>query len=274
MNADWTGLDEAHNTFVTGLKIFPGMWRPHAAWEQVAWIKPPWSEAGYVWLDFPEVIVTGDNYFLYAGHGPVSHPAVRHGILPKAAWRATAAGITFERELPGKLVVGGSLVQRAECSVNLELRIENHGESRIPPFKMQTCAFLRLVDEFAEHTNANKFVHITGRGWVSLPESSKLADGSGKYRVGWRGGPAVADKPFLVTVGRSGKRLVGMSWFEDTYSMVGNPGHPCMHADPAFPDLAPGAAYTIRGILCFTEGTLADFERDHIRAVPCADLRK
>jgi len=183
--ADWSGMNEVHAAFVTDLKIFSGMWRPHAVWEQVAWVKPPWSETGYVWLDFPEVIVSNDNLFLYAGHGPLQHPAIQHEALPKVAWRQTANGIAFERELPGKLVFGGSLVQRDERSVSMKLYAENRGKSRIPSFKMQTCAFLRLVDEFAEHTDANKFVHVTGRGWTPFPEALKIADGTGKYRLGW-----------------------------------------------------------------------------------------
>jgi hypothetical protein len=258
---DWQGMDKVYDAFVTGLRIMPGMWRPHAVWEQVAWVKPPWSEAGYVWLDFPEVLISNDNSFLYAGHGPLQHPAIRHGVLPKIAWRQTSNGIMFERKLPGELAFGGNLTQCNECSVKMELHVKNHGKIRIPPFIMQTCAFLRLVDEFAEYTNNNKFVHVPRTGWMSLPKASKLPDGTGKYRLGWRGGPAVADKPFMVTVGRSGRRMVGMSWFRDTFSIIGNQCHPCMHADPAFPSLEPGAQYIVHGVLVFFEGTLMDFGR-------------
>jgi hypothetical protein len=51
-----------------------------------------------------------------------------------------------------------------------------------------------------------------------------------------------------------------MTWFEDTLSLVGNPGHPCFHADPRFPDLPPGANASIRGKLIFFEGALEGFD--------------
>jgi hypothetical protein len=39
------------------------------------------------------------------------------------------------------------------------------------------------------------------------------------------------------------------------------PAHPCMHADPVFPDLPPGQAATTHGKLLFFEGTLDGFDR-------------
>ena len=51
-----------------------------------------------------------------------------------------------------------------------------------------------------------------------------------------------------------------MTWFNDTLSLIGNPNHPCMHADPRFPDIAPGESATLRGRLVFFEGKLHDFD--------------
>jgi hypothetical protein len=42
--------------------------------------------------------------------------------------------------------------------------------------------------------------------------------------------------------------------------MVGNPGHPCIHADPRFADLESGATGTIHGRIVFFEGPLAAFK--------------
>lgn len=50
-----------------------------------------------------------------------------------------------------------------------------------------------------------------------------------------------------------------MTWGKDTLSMIGNPDHPCMHADPHFPDLQPGASASVKGLLVFFEGALRDF---------------
>jgi len=52
------------------------------------------------------------------------------------------------------------------------------------------------------------------------------------------------------------ERLVAMTWYEDTYSLIGNPRHPCLHADPRFADLAPGEMASIRGAIIFAEGGL------------------
>ena len=70
----------------------------------------------------------------------------------------------------------------------------------------------------------------------------------------------MADLPVAVVVSNDAERLVAMTWFDDTLSMVGNPRHPCFHADPKFPDLAPGEQASIRGKLIFFNGPLAEFE--------------
>ena len=73
-------------------------------------------------------------------------------------------------------------------------------------------------------------------------------------------GPAIADLPMMVTVSSKAERLVACTWLADTYSLLNNPLHPCMHADPALPDLPAGESATIHGKLLFFEGTLAAFD--------------
>ncbi len=53
---------------------------------------------------------------------------------------------------------------------------------------------------------------------------------------------------------------MAMTWLNDTISMVANPNHPCVHADPKFKDLEPGEAASIHGKLVFFEGRLEDFD--------------
>jgi hypothetical protein len=50
-----------------------------------------------------------------------------------------------------------------------------------------------------------------------------------------------------------------MTWHENTHALVGNPRHPCMHADPLFPDLEPEQEARIQGKLLFFEGSLEAF---------------
>ena len=44
------------------------------------------------------------------------------------------------------------------------------------------------------------------------------------------------------------------TWFDHTLSIVSNTSHPCVHADPHFPDLESGEGASVRGALHFMEG--------------------
>ena len=96
-----------YDTQVQGIRIFPGQWRPHYPWEQIAWISPPWPSQDYLWLDFPEAIFT-DQGLLYLS---AAHPRfpVRFPDLPKIAWRTVGNGLAFERRLPNGVRFGGTI---------------------------------------------------------------------------------------------------------------------------------------------------------------------
>ena len=105
----------------------------------------------------------------------------------------------------------------------------------------------------------NKLVHVPGRGWVPFFEALNLAQEAGSTRLGWRGGPKISDRPVIVTTSAEAKRLAAFTWGKSTYSLVCNPHHPCMHADPALPDLEPGESARIKGRVIFFEGSPGDF---------------
>jgi hypothetical protein len=130
---------------------------------------------------------------------------------------------------------------------------------------LQTCAFLRSITEFGDYTRANKFVHTEKEGWITLGDAIEREEGAGRYRVGWRHkGKFIADLPVVVVVSKENDRLMAMSWGKDTMSLVGNQHHPCMHADPEFPEIAPGQTAAVHGRLVFFEGKLEDFKaEDH-----------
>ena len=87
-----------------------------------------------------------------------------------------------------------------------------------------------------------------GKGWVSFAEAQKTERDDGCCRLGWRRGPKATDLPVLVTTSSRAERLAAMTWHDDTYSLIHNPQHPCMHADPCFRDLAPGERAAIAGL--------------------------
>lgn len=250
---------DTYETHAVGIRILPGKWRPHYDWEHIAWISPPWASQDYIWLDFPEAIFTSQG-LLYLSHvNPPIH-TVYEG-LPAIPWKQVPGGISFERVLPNGVEFGGSVTRGAGPTVDLELHILNGSKEELARITLQTCAFLRAIKEFADFTQGNKYVHLPDAGWVPLAEAASREKGSQAYRVGWRNsGNPVADLPVSAVVSNEAERLVAMTWFEDTLSLVDNPRHPCFHADPKFPDLAPGERASIRGKLIFFEGPLSEFQ--------------
>ena len=251
-----------HDIEVSGIRILPGQWRPHYPWEQIAWISPPWPSQEYMWLDFPEAIFTNQG-LLYLSHTNPKFPS-RFPDLPKIAWRQLPDGIGFERQLPNGASFGGRLIRASETRVDMELHLRNGTQEPLKDIALQTCLFLRGIKEFNDSTNTNKLVHVRSRGWITLSDAFAIKESEpAPYRVGWRrSGRAVADLPVMVTLSTQARRLVAMTWRTDTLSLVGNPVHPCMHADPWFKDLAPGESATIRGHIIFFEGDVSSFDWD------------
>jgi len=249
---------DTYETHAKGIRILPGAWRPHYPWEHIAWISPPWPSQDYIWLDFPEAIFSSQG-LLFLSHVNPPITTVFHDLAP-VAWQRMVDGISFERKLPNGVRFGGSLRRKSDAVVTLELHLHNGTRELLKRITLQTCAFLRAIREFADYTRANKYIHLAKTGW--LPLSAPLpADASGPYRVGWRtSGRPVADLPVAVVVSNQAPRLMAMTWHTDTISMVANPNHPCVHADPKFKDLAPGESASIHGKLIFFEGKLEDFD--------------
>lgn len=248
---------DTYETNAKGIRILPGQWRPHYAWEHIAWVSPSWPSQDYIWLDFPEAIFT-DRGLIYLSHVNPAAPAI-YDSWPKVPWESVDGGIAFERELPDGVAFGGKVIKDSDTSVALELHLKNGSPEPLRKITLQTCAFLRAIKEFAEYTRDNKFVHIPGKGWQSYPEAADAAEGEGRFGVGWRSHNGKADLPVMVTTSVEAERLVAMTWYDDTLSMVSNGNHPCMHADPHFPDLEPGENRIIRGSLMFFEGSIKDF---------------
>ena len=250
---------ETYETHAKGIRILPGQWRPHYPFEQIVWISPSWPSQDYIWLDFPEAIFS-DQGLLYLSHvNPAITPLFPD--LPKIPWRAILGGLSFDRRLPNGVSFGGSVIKKSGSVVELELHLHNGSPAPLTHITLQTCAYLRGIKEFADFTRDNKFVHLPS-GWVRLSEALAARKSEpASYRVGWRTkGRPIADRPVLVTVSNQPQRLVAMTWHKDALSLIANPNHPCMHADPQFKDLAPGERASIRGHILFFEGSLPEFD--------------
>lgn len=253
--------EENYATHAKGIRIKPGHWRPHYPWEHIAWVSPSWPSQDYIWLDFPEAIFTSQG-LIYLSHINPPIDTVYHDTLPKVAWNVVEDGMSFERILPNRVAFGGSLMKSSENTVDLELHIQNGSGEALNNITLQTCAFLRGIKEFADYTRENKYIHTPGKGLITMEEARELPEGGDQpYRVGWRTrGNPIADVPMAVTVSNEADRLFAFTWGKHTLSMVTNPHHPCIHADPQFPDLGPGEHASVTGKLIFFEGKLADFD--------------
>jgi hypothetical protein len=252
------GVGTTYETEAGGLRILPGQWRPHYPWEQIVWISPSWPSQDYLWLDFPEAIFSNQG-LLFLSHINPAFPAA-FPDWPPVTWHRLPNGLAFERLLPNGVAFSGSATKQSDTIVRLELCLKNGSARPLTDITLQTCAFLRAIKEFADFTRANKFVHVPDKGWVSLEVAAKMPAGSGPYRVGWRNsGKLLADWPVIVAVSNQAERLVAMTWHQDTLSLVSNPNHPCLHADPRIRDLQPGAQAAIGGNIVFFQGKLADF---------------
>ena len=250
-------MNQTYETHAKGIRILPGQWRPHYRFEQIAWISPSWPCQDYVWLDSPEAIFC-ESGLLFLSHVNPAHP-VMFPDLPKVDWQVGPGGLSYERLLPNGVGFGGSVTAGDGTSVRLDLHIHNGSGEVLKDVKLQTCAYLRGIKEFSGCTRQNTFVHVPDIGWRSWDEAHDSNVRTGRFRLGWRGGPPAADLPVIVTTSSKAQRLFAMTWHDDTYSLMCNPGHPCVHADPTFGDIAPGQRAEIHGKLIFFEGTLDQF---------------
>jgi len=250
---------ETYELHARDIRILPGQWRPHYAWEQIAWISPSWPSQDYVWLDFPEAIFTSQG-LLFLSHVNPPFPTVFTN-LPKVPWQTVENGVAFERPLPNGICFGGSVLKASKTTVSLELHLHNGSASPLNDITLQTCACLRGISEFGAYTSKNKFVHTAKEGWIPLARAMELRDRGAAYRAGWRtSGRKVLDAPVAVALSGEADRLLAYTWGKHTLSMVGNAARPCVHADPVFPNLEPGQKSTIRGRIAFFEGTLGEFD--------------
>ena len=249
---------QLYDTFTHVTDIIPGMWRPMFGSEQVAWISPPWESEEYVWFDFPETIwVAGE--IAYLGHIDKRFPTL-FPDLKSVAWTKTSTGISYQQQLPNGLKFGGDISRLNAQVTQLKLWVLNDSNKRLKDIKLQTCVFLNGIKEFNERTNDNKFIHLPNEGWVPFPDASNDEELVNGFRVGWLAGTPIADLPVIVVKSNQENRLLALTWFEDTFSFIGNEAHPCVHADPVMRDLQPEESQTINGELIFFEGSLEEFE--------------
>lgn len=77
--------------------------------------------------------------------------------------------------------------------------------------------------------------------------------------------PEIADNGLILTQSREKTHIVAL-WFDPAAELFQNSDEPnmCIHSDPAFGDLEPGASAEVKGCLIFFLGTLNEFEESYL----------
>ena len=101
----------------------------------------------------------------------------------------------------------------------MEMWLFNGTRQKLTDLRVQMCVMLKGAAGFTEQTNANK----------------------------------VFQSPYAAARSKDGTKWVITAW-EPAHRAWGNPPCPCIHADPKFPDLAPGEEAVSRGRLFVYEG--------------------
>lgn len=179
----------------------------------------PWDPTSYVVIDLPEAIWSNLG-LTYLAHTHIDTLWDRRGeTLPPLEWSHLPDGsLQHERVLPNGIGFGAKVTPRAN-GVDMELWLHNGTDERLTGLKVQNCVMLKAAEGFSAQSNGNKRL----------------------------------ETPFAAAVSEDGQRWIVTAW-ERCDRVWANPPVPCVHSDPAFPDLNPGETGRVRGRLWFHEG--------------------
>ena len=179
----------------------------------------PWDPSSYVVVDLPEALWSNLG-LTYLAHTHVPTIWSDKGIkLPAMEWTRNSDGSFFlRRPLPNGIVYEAKVVPHRD-SVEMSLTLVNGTKDKLTDLRVQMCVMLREARGFTKRTNDNKLF----------------------------------ESPYACCRSDDGKRWIISAW-DHQNRCWGNAPCPCLHADPKFPDLAPGASATLRGRLWFYEG--------------------
>jgi hypothetical protein len=178
----------------------------------------PWG--GYVVIDFPEAVWEAKE-LVYLAHTHIETRWDKQGVkLPRMDWTRKADGSLEERRVhPDGLEWTARVVPRRD-GADLELRLKNGSKGKLTGLRAQVCVLLKGAPGFDAQENGNK-LKFEAEGVCAV----RSADGA-------RWIATVFERPRL--------------WE--------NKPCPCIHADPFFPDLAPGEEALSRGRVFVWEG--------------------
>ncbi|MFP6581510.1 MAG: polysaccharide deacetylase family protein [Candidatus Hydrogenedentota bacterium] len=185
----------------------------------------PWNDGGYVVFDVPEAIFS-DLGLTFLAHTHI--PTIwddQDVVIENVDWiRKSESALSFERQLPNGIRFGSD-IELQQNGVKAVLWLENGTDVPLTNLRTQVCAMLKAVPGFERQSQEDK----------QYGRSVAVSKAEGK------------DRYILV-----GFDHCGRTW--------GNAACPCIHADPVFPDAAPGERVEVTGYLWFYEGNDIDTE--------------
>lgn len=175
---------------------------------------------GYIVIDVPEAIWC-EKELVYLAHTHIPTKWGKQGIaLDRIDWTREANGVlTSRRTLPDGLAFSVR-VEPDKDGARMELLLKNGTDRKLTGLMAQVCVMLKGAPGFNAQTKDNKAT-FPGTGVCAV-----------RSEDGKRWIATVFEKPKL--------------WE--------NPPCPCIHADPLFPDLAPGEETVSRGRVFIFEG--------------------
>ena len=184
-------------------------------------IFPPWAEGGYVVVDVPEAIFSNLG-LTYLAHTHIPPIWDEQGLpLEPLEWTQTDDALSCERRLPNGIRFKSTVARTPgdDGSIAMQITLTNTTAAALSGLRVQVCTMLSAAEGFHHQQRLEK-----------------------------REAP-----PFIAVKSVDHDRWIVTGW-EPLNRVWDNPPVPCIHADPIFPDCAPGETVEVQGKLWFYEG--------------------
>lgn len=226
---------------------------------------PPWADGGAIFINFPE----------HLEYMPGTKGIARHHDRRRNVWEVSADGLEAGYDVESLTEPGIHLRAsgRAEGErASFELSLTNRTDRTLHSIRPMLCHQYWGLKGFPEARSGNfahTFIAVGGRPValsdlaVERPEAyARMAQVAGcPDKHNWwaekMGGmiEAPMDIAFTAVTAREGERKLAVFWTPGK-NLLSNMAIPCIHADPYYGDLQPGATLSAKGTVIFTEAPL------------------
>lgn len=190
----------------------------------------PWDPTSYVVADIPEALWSnlGLTYLAHTHIDTIWDKAGQQ--LEPLEWdRRGEDYLVLDRTLPNGIRFRSEAKVKGQ-QVLMRMSLHNGTDQMLSDLRVQNCIMLKAAKGFNQQISENKLI----RGaYVACHDEAK-------------------------------QRWIITSW-QPIHRAWGNPPCPCLHADPRFPDTAPGDSSELVGLLTFYEGEEIEAELSRLQ---------